>query len=248
LLGLAGAVIAVIRTRPADEASVLRRCALVLIVFTILSVFWSPQWILWFLPLIVPLAAGRRFLTATMVGLDAVSYFTFPVLFWILWGELRPDVSSGVVEIAIVIRTLLWFTLAGLLIWDDDRAKASPGQLRRTLREHVEQFRQAGAASGLPRGLAWISAEPIGEPLFVRDPVGGQTLALVQVIVQFEPTADSELADVPQAREPRPVTAMFVAQRGGWRTTGRAIFNLSPLQVAERGQFLPLEGASARRS
>ena len=43
---------------------------------------------------------------------------------------------------------------------------------------------------------------------------------------------------VPQAREPRTVTAMFTHDRGEWRTTGRAVFNLTPAQVIERGHFV----------
>jgi hypothetical protein len=237
LLLLAATVLAVSATRPAGVPGVLRRCALVLIVFTNLSVFWSPQWVVWFLPLLVPVAAGRRGLTATAVALDAVSYFSFPVLFWILWGQLRPDAASVVVEGTIAVRTALWLTLAVLLVRDERRAKADdPARFRARLGEYVEAFRRAGAASGKPRGLAWVSAEPAGDPLFVRD--GGRLVALVQVIVRFEPTPGSELEDVPQAREPRPVTAMFVAD-GGWRTDGRAVFNLSPAEVVSRsgGRF-----------
>ena len=54
----------------------LRRCALVLVVFAVLAVFWSPQWILWFLPLTVPLAT-RYPVKAAVVTLDAVNYLSF---------------------------------------------------------------------------------------------------------------------------------------------------------------------------
>lgn len=87
-------------------------------------------------------------------------------------------------------------------------------------------FRTA-AAAGKPKGLTWVGCEPAGEPV-VR---GG--FAVVPVTVQFDPVPGSELADVPQAREPRPVVAVF-AYRRGWTTAGRAVFNLTAGQVIAR--------------
>ena len=65
--------------------------------------------------------------------------------------------------------------------------------------------------------------------------MAGRLVALAPVVVRFEPVPGSEMEDVPQAREPRPVTALFTFERGAWRTAGRAVFNLSPAQVVERG-------------
>jgi hypothetical protein len=96
-------------------------------------------------------------------------------------------------------------------------------------------FLAAARASGKPRGLTWASVEASGEALFVEDRVAGQIVALAPVVVRFEPVPGSEMEDVPQAREPRPVTAVFAFDRGAWRTTGRAVFNLSPEQVVEKG-------------
>ena len=107
----------------------------------------------------------------------------------------------------------------------------------------VDAFLRAAAATGKPRGLRWVSAEAAGEPLFVRE-AAGEFVALLHVVVRFEPEAGSDLADVPQAREPRPVTAMFVYDLG-WRTDGKAVFNLSPAQVVERsgGKFTTSGGS-----
>lgn len=90
----------------------------------------------------------------------------------------------------------------------------------------AEWFRTA-AGAGKPKGLVWVKCEPLGEPLF------GSSWAVLPVLVQFEPIADGPLADVPQAREPRPVVAVFAYTRRRWTTGGRAVFNLTAEQVAK---------------
>lgn len=82
------------------------------------------------------------------------------------------------------------------------------------------------AKSGKPKGLTWQGYEPLGEPLF------GDGWAVLPVLVQFAPTADGGLEDVPQAKEPRAVVAVFAYARRRWSTGGRAVFNLSAEQVA----------------
>ncbi len=106
--------------------------------------------------------------------------------------------------------------------------------------EWVRRWFAAAAAAGKPRGLMWLGFEVAGEPLFVRD--GVRVLALVPAVVRFEPVPDGELADVPQAREPRTVIAVFEFRRGAWETDGRTVFNLSPQQLVERepNRYRPL--------
>jgi hypothetical protein len=67
--------------RPDSLADLLRRAAVVLLVFVALQVFYSPQWILWFAPLLIPLVRSRRILIPLLIGLDVVTYFTFPVAY-----------------------------------------------------------------------------------------------------------------------------------------------------------------------
>ena len=90
----------------------------------------------------------------------------------------------------------------------------------------------AAAAAGKPRGLTWLGYEVAGDPLVVRD--GKRVLALMPAVVRFEPVPDGELADVPQAREPRTVIAVFEFRRGEWATDGRTVFNLTPRQLVDR--------------
>ena len=92
-------------------------------------------------------------------------------------------------------------------------------------------LREAAAATGLPRGLRWVSCAITGEAVLVRELATNAIVALVPVVVQFEPVEGSDMEDVPAAREPRPATAVFTFHRGTWTTTGRVVFNHSPTQT-----------------
>jgi len=105
---------------------------------------------------------------------------------------------------------------------------------RELFRLQHERFEQmlltAAAATGKPRGLVWTRCEIIGDAMLARD-VSRGIVALVPVVLQFEPEADSDMENVPAAREPRPATALFIFHRGHWHTDGRVIFNLNPGQA-----------------
>lgn len=80
-LGVVGGLTLVLALRPAGGfESLLRRSAIVLIVFASLQTFYSPQWILWVMPFLAPLAARRWALTSLAAALDLVTYATFPVV------------------------------------------------------------------------------------------------------------------------------------------------------------------------
>jgi hypothetical protein len=93
--------------------------------------------------------------------------------------------------------------------------------------ELLANWFRIAAASGRPKWLTWVGYESLGDPI-VTDRV-----ALVPVLVRFEPISDAPLEDVPQAREPRSVVAVFRFE-GEWTTDGRVVFNLTPQQVAEQ--------------
>lgn len=92
----------------------------------------------------------------------------------------------------------------------------------------LETWFRTAAASGKPKWLTWVGYQPFGEPHFLHD------VALVPVMVHFEPVAGEPLEDVPQACEPRAVVAMFRFTRGQWASDGRAVFNLTVQQVVEQ--------------
>jgi hypothetical protein len=99
-------------------------------------------------------------------------------------------------------------------------------EFRANRAELLAEWFRAAASSGKPKGLVWVGFEPLGDPLF------GPGWAVAGVMVQFEPTPDGPLADVPQAKEPRPVVAVFSWRRGKWNA-GRCVFNLTAEQVAK---------------
>jgi type II secretory pathway pseudopilin PulG len=94
-----------------------------------------------------------------------------------------------------------------------------------------EQLLQNAAATGLPRGLKWLSCEIRGDAVLVRDTMTGGIVALVPVMIEFEPVEGSDMVDVPAARDPRPGTAVFSFAHGTWETSGRIVFNHTPEQT-----------------
>ena len=105
-------------------------------------------------------------------------------------------------------------------------------ELTRLRRELSMAWFAKAASAGSPRGLTWLSYTDNGDVVWAKH--AGDWLALVPVVVQFEPIAGEVLEDVPQAREPRAVVAVFRWRRRIWTSDGRAIFNLTPLQLIDR--------------
>jgi hypothetical protein len=98
-------------TRPPDLASVLRRGAVVVILFANLSVFYSPQWILWFAPMLVPLARRHWSVLILTIALDIVTYLTFPVMMldgdrWDKFGSVL-GIARFVILAALLVALLL---------------------------------------------------------------------------------------------------------------------------------------------
>jgi hypothetical protein len=120
---LAAFGLVLVLTRPAGLAGVLRRCAILLTVFVALAVFWSPQWIVWYLPLIVPLTARHRWLIIAAALLDLINYFEFPVLFSILWSLYDGKALREFTGSLIFVRAGLWLWLAGGLARCDWRSR-----------------------------------------------------------------------------------------------------------------------------
>jgi hypothetical protein len=122
---LALAIVALCWTRPADVASLLRRGAVILIVFIGLSVTFSPQWVLWLAPLCLPLARRDWLLTGLIIALDLATYFTFPV-YSPIWGPF----DAGGVDRAVYARFAVLGVLAAALLWQDWRRVLTPNKVR----------------------------------------------------------------------------------------------------------------------
>jgi hypothetical protein len=92
----------------------------------------------------------------------------------------------------------------------------------------LEWWLGVARGSGMPRGLSWVSAHRTGAPHLASP------WLFIPCEVQFRAEADGPLSDVPQAEIPRPVIAVFRDRNGTWVPTGRALFNLTVEQAAER--------------
>lgn len=94
---------------PGDLGSLLRRSAFLLLLSATLQPFFSPQWLLWFVPLIVPLARQSWFVLLWAVAFDIITYLSFPVVFdhGPEWAKETLIILRGVMSAAM----LLW--LAG---------------------------------------------------------------------------------------------------------------------------------------
>ncbi len=112
------------------------------------------------------------------------------------------------------------------------RRRPSPREeFARHRQELLQTWFAALAVSGSPRGLNWVGVSDAAEVIWAK---GLTELAMIPVVVQFEPVAGGAMEDVPQAREPRPVVALFRWDRTRWVADGRAYFNLTPRQMIER--------------
>lgn len=134
----------------------------------------------------------------------------------------------------VLLASVVLFVLAARWVWH--LAKAVQAERARELfrlqhERYEEQLLKAAGASGLPRGLRWVKCAITGDAVLVRDAEHGGIVALVPVLIEFEPEADSDMAENPAAREPRPATAVFTFAGGTWETAGRVVFNHTPDQT-----------------
>jgi hypothetical protein len=103
-------------------ASLLRRGCLVLLVFVTFAVFYSPQWVLWFAPLMLPLLRNNRRLAFGWAALDIVTYLTFPVWFWVLphvgFRGIDPTVNALIGAIPGMSLRVARFLIIGTLAFE----------------------------------------------------------------------------------------------------------------------------------
>lgn len=97
-------------------------------------------------------------------------------------------------------------------------------------------FLQAAGASGKPRGLTWKSCEWEQEVVMARDRTTGEVHALVGVTIQFEAIPGGDMEGLPAVGNLRNASAVFFHQKGRWRTSGKAVFNLNPEEAVRHFQ------------
>jgi hypothetical protein len=108
LASVALAIVAMTWRRPTELADVMRRAATVLLVFLAVQVFYSPQWLLWLLPLLAPLIPRNCPLLIGTIALDAVTYLSFPIGadFGMRWGD----------ALLVFLRLAVWIAIA-VALW-----------------------------------------------------------------------------------------------------------------------------------
>jgi len=137
-----------------------------------------------------------------------------PCLWWI---------SGGLAALAAIL-LLRWFWQLGKAV----KAERARELFRLQHERYEEQLLKSAAATGLPRGLKWVSCQIIGDAVLVREVATRAILALVPVVIHFEPDEGSDMEDVPAARDPRPATAVFAFSHGTWEASGKVVFNHTP--------------------
>ena len=119
-------VLALCYRKPPNVESLLRRCALVVMLFVSLQVFFSPQWWLWIAVLLIPLARTHRGLTALVIVADLMVYATFPLAFEPIIVGFLNDVEITRISNALTYgRGLVWAGIAAVLVRADSRRALS---------------------------------------------------------------------------------------------------------------------------
>lgn len=114
-------------------------------------------------------------------------------------------------------------------------------------RERLEdQFRQAAAATGKPRGLHWhhVQFEPSME--MARDRESRLLVALAPITIKFEAIEGGDMEGVAAVDLHKNASAVFFFQRGQWGTVGKTVFNLNPDEALRhfQQQYERIETAS----
>jgi hypothetical protein len=106
------AVLAMVVRRPPDVYSLLRRCAVAVILFLSFQLFYSPQWWQWLSVLLVPLVRRHAWLLWYVIAHDLLTYLHFPVMFDALGTTaLSEPVGPALREAHVWLRAGMWFGL-----------------------------------------------------------------------------------------------------------------------------------------
>ncbi|MEI7698240.1 MAG: hypothetical protein WCK86_00475 [Planctomycetia bacterium] len=97
--------------------------------------------------------------------------------------------------------------------------------VRDELRLRQEYFDLASSL-GKPRGLKWSAPDWRQEKSLMRERANGQWWMLAGVNLSFEAVVGGEMEGVEAVSMLREACAVFVWFDGGWRATGRTLFNM----------------------
>jgi hypothetical protein len=96
------------------------------------------------------------------------------------------------------------------------------------------QFFERASASGLPRGLRWLSCEWLDARILLRDRTTDQPNLLVSVNLRFEAIPGGDMEGVAAVSNIRDACAVFQWQNKTWTTSGRTLFNMNPEEARDR--------------
>jgi hypothetical protein len=105
-----------------DMTSLLTRSAIAILVFATVQTFYSPQWILWVIPLLVPLTRILPLIMMLTVALDLVTYLTFPVVCDLLGN---PHWASWLTELLYLRLVVVGILIGTLGIWEFRKLRRS---------------------------------------------------------------------------------------------------------------------------
>jgi lysylphosphatidylglycerol synthetase-like protein (DUF2156 family) len=123
-------VLAMAGKRPPSVQSLLRRCAIAVMLFVSMQVFYSPQWWQWIAVLVFPLVRTHRGLLPLVILADLLTYLGFPIFFdWHLSGALADSTAYPLRSAMVYLRALLWFGIVVVLVRQEFREqKPAPGE------------------------------------------------------------------------------------------------------------------------
>lgn len=131
-----------------------------------------------------------------------------------------------------VVLGLLVLGLLALFWWIGRHRSLSTQDARQQFERHCnqlqQQFFEAASASGKPRGLRWKGCQWSPALELAREKGSGQLVAFAGLLIQFEAIEGSDMEGLPAVGNLRNASAVFFFHRGGWQTTGKAVFNLNP--------------------
>jgi len=90
-----------------DKRQLIMWMSMAILIFLLFSRFYSPQWILWFLPLLV-LVINSKLEIILLIVYDIINYLAFPVI-WQSWGfdSILFTIASSVLVVIIIVLIII---------------------------------------------------------------------------------------------------------------------------------------------
>lgn len=93
------------------------------------------------------------------------------------------------------------------------------------------EYFELASSLGKPRGLKWSAPDWRPEKSLMRERANGQWWMLAGVNLSFEAVVGGEMEGIDAVSMLREACAVFVWCDGGWRATGRTLFNMDAVRA-----------------